>query len=47
VVERSWTRVLGHGLDASRPRLRDPLPLAEVEARRRRSPLSLVVDELR
>jgi hypothetical protein len=47
VVERSWSRVLGLGLDASRPRLRDPLPFAEVEARRRRSPLSLVIDELR
>ena len=47
VVERSWSRVLGWGLDASRPRLRDPLPFAEVEARRRRSPLSLVIDELR
>jgi hypothetical protein len=47
VVERSWSRVLGLGLDASRPRLRDPLPAAEVGARRRRSPLSLVIDELR
>jgi hypothetical protein len=47
VVERSWSRVLGLGLDAFRPRLRDPLPFAEVEARRRRSPLCLVVDELR
>jgi hypothetical protein len=47
VVERSWSRVLGLGLDASHPRLRDPLPFAEVEGRRRRSPLSLVIDELR
>ena len=47
VVERSWSRVLGLGLDASRPRPRDPLPLTEVEARRRRSPLAPVVDELR
>ncbi len=47
VVQRSWSRVLGLGLDASRPPVRDPLPLAEVEARRRRSPLSPVIDELR
>jgi hypothetical protein len=47
VVQRSWARVLGLGLDASRPAVRDPLPAAEVEARRRRSPLSAVVGELR
>jgi hypothetical protein len=47
VVERSWSRVLRLGLDPDRPRARDPLPLEAVEARRRRSALSLVVDELR
>jgi hypothetical protein len=47
VVARSWSRVLGLGLDASATNAREPLPLAEVERRRRESPLSLVVDELR
>ncbi|MGZ4545352.1 MAG: GAF domain-containing protein [Blastococcus sp.] len=47
VVARSWSRVLGLGLDASRTNAREPLPFAEVERRRRQSPLSLVVDELR
>ena len=47
VVARSWSRVLGLGLDASSSNARQPLPLAEVERRRRQSPLSLVVDELR
>lgn len=47
VVARSWSRVLGLGLDASRSNAREPLPLAEVERRRRQSPLSAVVDELR
>jgi hypothetical protein len=47
VVARSWSRVLGFGLDASRTNAREPLPLADVERRRRQSPLSLVVDELR
>ncbi len=47
VVERSWSRVLGLGMDPDRPRPRDPLPLEAVEARRRGSGLSLVVDELR
>ncbi len=47
VVERSWSRVLGLGLDASRRHARDPISFAEIESRRRRSPLSLVVDELR
>lgn len=47
VVARSWSRVLELGLDASRTNAREPLPLAEVERRRRTSPLSLVVDELR
>jgi hypothetical protein len=47
VVSRSWRRVLDLGLDPSRANARPPLPLAEVEGRRRRSPLSLVIDELR
>ncbi|WP_263552316.1 GAF domain-containing protein [Geodermatophilus sp. YIM 151500] len=47
VVQRSWSRVLGLGLDASRRGPRDPLPFVEVEQRRQRSALSLVVDELR
>ncbi|HEV7210588.1 MAG TPA: GAF domain-containing protein [Blastococcus sp.] len=47
VVARSWSRVLGLGLDASRRNAREPLPFAEVERRRRQSRLSPVMDELR
>jgi hypothetical protein len=47
VVARSWSRVLNMGMDASRTHVREPLPFAEVERRRRHSPLSLVIDELR
>jgi hypothetical protein len=47
VVARSWSRVLELGLDASRTNAREPLPFGAVERRRRQSPLSLVVDELR
>ncbi len=47
VVERSWARVLGLGLDPHRPRPRDPLPAEAVQARRHGSGLSAVVDELR
>jgi hypothetical protein len=47
VVARSWSRVLELGLDASRTNAREPLPFAAVERRRRQSPLSVVVDELR
>jgi len=47
VVARSWSRVLDLGLDASRTNAREPLPYAEVLRRRLRSPLALVVDELR
>ncbi|MGY1605605.1 GAF domain-containing protein [Geodermatophilus sp. SYSU D00700] len=47
VVERSWSRVLGLGLDPDRPRPRDPLPPDAVEARRHGSGLALVVAELR
>ena len=47
LVSRSWNRVLSLGLDPSRANARDPLPWAEVERRRRCSPLRLVVDEIR
>jgi hypothetical protein len=47
LVARSWQRVMGLGLDPSRPNARDPLPRAEVERRRRESGLSLVVDDIR
>jgi transcriptional regulator of acetoin/glycerol metabolism len=47
VVARSWSRVLDLGLDPSGGNARQPLPFPEVERRRRRSPLSLVIDELR
>jgi hypothetical protein len=47
VVARSWTRVLGLGLDPTCTNARQPLPFPDVEARRRRSPLSLVIGELR
>ncbi len=47
LVARSWSRVLGLGLDPQRANARDPLPREEVERRRRTSPLALVIDELR
>ncbi|MGD9530859.1 transcriptional regulator [Pseudonocardia sp.] len=47
VVARSWTRVLEGGLDPGHRSLRNPLPFDEVLRRRRESPLSLVIDELR
>lgn len=48
LVARSWKRVLGDGLDpGGRRSLRDPLPLDAVHRRRRESPLSLVIDDLR
>ncbi len=47
LVSRSWSRVLSFGLDPTRANARDPLPWAEVERRRRASPLALVVDEIR
>ncbi len=47
VVARSWARVLGLGLDPTRPQVRDPLGAEEVERLRRESPLSLVMPELR
>lgn len=47
VVSRSWARVLGFGLDPSRPNTREGVSRDEVERRRACSPLALVVDELR
>jgi hypothetical protein len=47
LVSRSWTRVLGFGLDPTHANARDPLPRSEVERRRHHSPLALVVDEIR
>ncbi|MBM6402187.1 GAF domain-containing protein [Phycicoccus sp. MQZ13P-5] len=47
LVSRSWTRVLGFGLDPTHANARDPLPWAEVERRRHHSPLALVIDEIR
>ncbi|MBJ8347542.1 helix-turn-helix domain-containing protein [Antrihabitans sp. YC2-6] len=47
VVARSWTRVLRAGLDPDASNLRDPLPLEEVERRRRASPLQGVIEDLR
>ncbi len=47
LVTRSWNRVLAFGLDPTHANARDPLPRSEVERRRRESPLSLVVDEIR
>ncbi|HET6967054.1 MAG TPA: GAF domain-containing protein [Ornithinibacter sp.] len=47
LVSRSWSRALSLGLDPTRANARDPLPRAEVERRRRTSPLALVVDEIR
>ncbi|HEX2073213.1 MAG TPA: GAF domain-containing protein [Geodermatophilus sp.] len=47
VVARSWSRVLALGLDPAGANARDGLPFAQVAERRRRSPLSSVIDELR
>ncbi len=47
LVSRSWRRVIGFGLDPTHSNAREPLPLPEVERRRRESPLRLVVDEVR
>lgn len=47
LVVRSWRRVLAHGLDADAATVRDPLPLVEVERRRRASPIGTVIDDLR
>jgi PAS domain-containing protein len=47
VVSRSWSRVLRFGLDPSQSNVRDGVSLEELQGRRDRSPLHLVVDELR
>lgn len=47
LVTRSWSRVLGLGLDPGKPNGRDGVPRDELERRRAGSPLALVVDELR
>ncbi|TWG97252.1 GAF domain-containing protein [Nocardioides sp. J9] len=47
VVARSWTRVLDLGIDPDGRNGRDPLPPADVDERRRRSRLGLVIDEIR
>ena len=47
LVARSWSRVLRAGLDPDGRNPRDPLPTEQVLARRRASPIALVIDELR
>ncbi|MBO0981371.1 GAF domain-containing protein [Microbacterium sp. SD291] len=47
VVARSWRRTMGLGVDPEGRRRREPLTPADVEARRRHSRLSIVMDELR
>jgi hypothetical protein len=47
VVRRSWSRVLEIGLDPGGGNERDALPREEIERRRRTSPLSLVIADLR
>ena len=47
VVARSWTRVLGMGIDPDGRNGRDPLPPVDVDIRRAGSRLSLVIDEIR
>ena len=47
VVARSWSRVVGMGLDPDTANERVHLPWHEVEARRTASPLALVIDDLR
>ncbi|MBU2697611.1 GAF domain-containing protein [Pimelobacter sp. 30-1] len=47
VVARSWSRVLGLGIDPDGRNGRDPLTPADVDERRRTSRLALVIDEIR
>jgi hypothetical protein len=47
LVARSWSRVMGLGLDPDGDNARDPMPASELAALRHRSTLSLVIDELR
>lgn len=46
VVSRSWSRVLKIGLDPDGANPRDPMPADEIEGRRRRSPLGVVIGEI-
>src|SRR4051812_34101082 len=46
LVERSWSRVLGLGLDPGHANIRDPLPPGEVERLRRASGLAPVAADL-
>jgi len=46
LVERSWSRVLGFGLDPDTTNRRDPMRFEDIERRRRDSPLSLVIEDL-
>ncbi|MFY0407645.1 GAF domain-containing protein [Solicola sp. PLA-1-18] len=47
VVRRSWSRVMGWGVDPDGGGDRDPLPWTQVEERRRASMLGSVVEEVR
>ncbi len=47
LVARSWARVMRLGLDPDGDNAREPLPAADLAALRHRSPLALVIDELR
>ena len=47
LVARSWSRVLGVGLDPDGRNPRDPLPTEQVLRAAPRLPVSLVIDELR
>ncbi|MFN8099950.1 MAG: GAF domain-containing protein [Dermatophilaceae bacterium] len=47
VVSRSWSRVLGLGLDPTARNAREPLPWTEVERRRQAGALAAVVGEIR
>ncbi len=46
LVQRSWARALGLGLDPYHNNARDPLDAGEVERRRRESPLRPVIGDL-
>jgi hypothetical protein len=46
LVERSWSRVLGFGLNPDAHNRRDPMCFSDVERRRRESPLSTVIADL-
>jgi hypothetical protein len=46
LVERSWSRVLGFGLDPDTNNRRDPMSFEDVERRRRESPLHTVIADL-